>query len=225
MRERRSTGKPIRVYVVDHQALWRACMALLVNRLQNCEVVGEAPNGELAVEMVRRDPPDLVFMEVSMPGIGGIEAVRRIRRFNSTVKIAMLTSVTTEPFPTRALQSGANGYLTKQASVCEFDMGVRMVMAGEKYICQGVVNSMASSGPSAGADSPFSTLSARELQIATLIIQGKKVADIAEQLYLSPKTINSYRYRIFSKLSVRNDVGIVLLATKSGLMQDMLSAF
>ncbi len=207
------------VYIVDSQALWRASAALLVNQLQGCKVTGEADSGELAVEMVRRNPPDLVLMDVSMPGIGGIEAVKRIRRSDSAVKIMMLTSLAVEPFPSRALQVGADGYLTKRSSVRELDTGIRTVMGGRSYICPEVANSMALSSLSPEIESPFEVLSVRELQIATLILQGQKVPDIAVQLHLSPKTINSYRYRIFQKLSIDSDVELVILATQNGLME------
>ncbi len=224
MKDRRIPGNSVHVYIVDHQTLWRASVALLINKLHNCKVVGEADSGELAIEIVRRNPPDLILMEVNMPGIGGVEAVRRIRRFDSSVKILMLTSVAAEPFPSRALQSGADGYLTKRSSVRELDKCIRAVMSGQSYICQEVANAMALSSLSADFDSPFNALSVRELQIATLIIQGQRAADIAEQLHLSPKTINSYRYRIFSKLFVKSDVELVILATQSGLMQSVLEA-
>ena len=173
----------------------------------------------MAVDMVRRNPPDLILMDVALPGIGGIEAVKRIRRSDSTVKIIMLTSVATEPYPSRAMQVGADGYLTKRSSVRELDTSIRSVMAGQTYICTEVANSMALSSLSAELESPFEVLSVRELQIATLIMHGQRVADIAAQLHLSPKTINSYRYRIFDKLSVDSDVELVILATQNGLME------
>ena len=207
------------VYIVDSQALWRSSAALLVNQLHGCRVTGEADSGEMAVDMVRRNPPDLVLMEVSLPGIGGIEAVKRIRRSDSRVKIIMLTSVAAEPYPSRAMQVGADGYLTKRSSVRDLDTSIRSVMAGQSYICPEVANTMALSSLSTDLDSPFEVLSVRELQIATLIMHGQRVADIAAQLHLSPKTINSYRYRIFEKLSVDSDVELVILATQNGLME------
>ena len=213
------------VYIVDSQALWRSSAALLVNQLHGCRVTGEADSGEMAVDMVRRNPPDLVLMEVSMPGIGGIEAVKRIRKSDLSVRVIMLTSLAVEPFPSRALQAGADGYLTKRSSVRELDSGIRTVMSGQSYICPEVANSMALSSLSPELESPFEVLSVRELQIATLILQGQRVSDIAKQLHLSPKTINSYRYRIFHKLSIDSDVELVILAHQSGLMEWLHEAY
>jgi len=187
-------------------------------------VTGEADSGEVAVDMVRRNPPDLVLMDVALPGIGGIEAVKRMRRNDSTVKIVMLTSVAAEPYPSRAMQVGADGYLTKRSSVRELDMCIRSVLSGQSYICPEVANAMALSSLSSDLESPFEALSVRELQIATLIMHGQRAADIALQLNLSPKTINSYRYRIFEKLSVDSDVELVILATQNGLMEWLYEA-
>ena len=225
MKEKRISENCVHVYIVDSQALWRSSAALLVNQLHGCRVTGEADSGEMAVDMVRRNPPDLVLMEVSMPGIGGIEAVKRIRQSDVSVKIIMLTSLAVEPFPSRALQAGADGYLTKRSSVRELDSGIRTVMAGQSYICPEVANSMALSSLSPELESPFEVLSVRELQIATLILQGQRVTDIAKQLHLSPKTINSYRYRIFQKLSIDSDVELVILAHQSGLMEWLHEAY
>ena len=213
------------VFMVDSQALWRTSAALLVNQLYGCTVTGEADSGELAVEMVRRNPPDLVLMDVAMPGIGGIEAVKRIRRTDLTVKIIMLTSLSAEPFPSRALRAGASGYLTKRSNVRELETAIRTVMAGQSYICPEVANFMALSSLNPEVESPFEVLSIRELQIATLIMQGQKVSDIAVQLHLSPKTVNSYRYRIFSKLSIDSDVELVILANQCGLMEWLHEAY
>lgn len=224
MRTNRISEHSTHVYIVDSQALWRSSVALLVNQIQGCRVTGEADSGEVAVDMVRRNPPDLVLMDVALPGIGGIEAVKRMRRNDSTVKIVMLTSVAAEPYPSRAMQVGADGYLTKRSSVRELDMCIRSVLSGQSYICPEVANAMALSSLSSDLESPFEALSVRELQIATLIMHGQRAADIALQLNLSPKTINSYRYRIFEKLSVDSDVELVILATQNGLMEWLYEA-
>lgn len=219
MRANRISEHSVHVYIVDSQALWRSSAALLVNQIQGCRVTGEADSGEVAVDMVRRNPPDLVLMDVALPGIGGIEAVKRMRRSDSTVKIIMLTSVAAEPYPSRAMQVGADGYLTKRSSVRELDTCIRAVLSGQSYICPEVANAMAIASLSSDLESPFEMLSVRELQIATLIMHGQRVPDIATQLHLSPKTINSYRYRIFEKLSIDSDVELVILATQNGLME------
>lgn len=219
MRDSSNYEQAARIYIVDSQALWRSSAALLVNQINGCVVTGEADSGELVVDMVRRNPPDLLLMEVSLPGIGGIEAVRRIRRWDAAVKIVMLTSLAAEPFPSRALRAGANGYLTKRSSVRELEMAIRTVLSGQNFLSPEIANAMAMSSLSPEGESPLEVLSIRELQVATLIMQGQKVSDIAHQLHLSPKTVNSYRYRIFQKLSIDSDVELVILAAQCGLME------
>jgi DNA-binding NarL/FixJ family response regulator len=157
-------------------------------------------------------------MDVRMPGIGGIEATRKIHRQFPEIRIIAVTACGDDPFPSRLLQAGASGYLTKGASSDEMVLAVRTVVAGQKYLSPGVAQKLALQNVGSGG-SPFSDLSDREMQIATMICSCKKVQEISDKLCLSPKTVNTYRYRIFDKLSISSDVELTHLAIRYGILE------
>lgn len=157
-------------------------------------------------------------MDMNMPGIGGLEATRKILRFNPDVKIIVLTIHTENPFPTKVMQAGGSGYLTKGAGPDEMINAIRMVHSGQRYISPEIAQQMALSQFASDAENPFKDLSERELQIMMMITKGQKVTDISEQLSLSPKTVNSYRYRLFNKLDISGDVELTHLAIRHGML-------
>ncbi len=154
----------------------------------------------------------------SMPGIGGLEATRKIARSTADVKIIMLTVHTENPLPAKVMQAGAAGYLSKGAAPQEVVSAIRSVYSGQRYIASDIAQQMALSQiEPEKTESPFASLSERELQIMLMITKGQKVNEISEQLNLSPKTVNSYRYRMFSKLNIHGDVELTHLAIRHGL--------
>ncbi len=141
-----------------------------------------------------------------MHGIGGLEATRKIARSVAGTKVIMLT-VHTESLPAKVMQAGAAGYLSKGAAPQEVVNAIRCVASGQRYIASDIAQQMALSQiEPEKTESPFASLSERELQIMLMITKGQKVNEISEQLNLSPKTVNSYRYRMFSKLNIHGDV-------------------
>ena len=139
-------------------------------------------------------------------------------RYNPDVKVIVLTVHTENPFPTKVMQAGASGYLTKGAGPDEMVNAIRMVHSGQRYISPEIAQQMALSQFSSASENPFAELSERELQIMMMITKGQKVTDISEQLNLSPKTVNSYRYRLFSKLDISGDVELTHLAIRHGMI-------
>lgn len=208
----------IRILIVDDHQLVRVGTRRLLEDIPSIEVLGEAASGEEAVDLVRRLKPDLVLMDVQMPGIGGLEATRRCLRAHPDVKVLAVTMHEDEPYPSKLLKVGANGYLTKRANIDEMLLAIKKVMAGQRYISAEIAQQLALQPYSKEETSPFSQLSAREMQITLMVIMGHKVGDISEKLSLSPKTVNSYRYRVFEKLDLQNDVGLTKLAIKYGLI-------
>ncbi|ERM60525.1 BarA-associated response regulator UvrY [Vibrio cyclitrophicus FF75] len=181
-------------------------------------VAGEAESGEDAAKWCRTNNTDVILMDMNMPGIGGLEATKKILRFNPDIKIIVLTVHTENPFPTKVMQAGAAGYLTKGAGPDEMVNAIRMVNSGQRYISPEIAQQMALSQFSPASENPFADLSERELQIMMMITKGQKVTDISEQLNLSPKTVNSYRYRLFSKLDISGDVELTHLAIRHGML-------
>ncbi|MGF1764333.1 UvrY/SirA/GacA family response regulator transcription factor [Aliivibrio kagoshimensis] len=208
----------IKVFLVDDHELVRTGIRRLLEDVRGIKVVGEADSGEQAVKWCRAEMADIVLMDMNMPGIGGLEATRKILRFNPDVKIIVLTIHTENPFPTKVMQAGAAGYLTKGAGPDEMVNAIRAVNSGQRYISPEIAQQMALSQFSPASENPFKELSERELQIMLMITKGQKVTDISEQLNLSPKTVNSYRYRLFSKLNIGGDVELTHLAIRYGIL-------
>lgn len=209
----------IRVLLVDDHDLVRMGINRLLSDASGIEVIGEAGSGEEAIEQVKKLKPNVILMDVKMPGMGGLEATKRILRIDPDVKIMAVTVYGDEPYPSRVLQAGAVGYMTKGASADEMVQAIRIVNVGRRYISPEVAQQLALKHLNDGSDSPFDQLSEREMQVMIMTTSGQKVPEIAEQLCLSPKTVNSYRYRLFEKLNVENDVEMTHLAIKHGLVQ------
>jgi two-component system invasion response regulator UvrY len=157
-------------------------------------------------------------MDMNMPGIGGLEATKKILRYAPDVKIIVLTVHSEDPFPTKVMQIGASGYLTKGAGPDEMINAIRAVHSGQRYITPDIAQQMALNQFKSVEENPFNSLSERELQIMLMITRGEKVTEISKQLILSTKTINSYRYRMFEKLNVGNDVELTHLAIRYGML-------
>jgi len=208
----------INILLVDDHELVRTGISRIIDDVRGMKVIGEAESGEDAVKWCRSNHPDVVLMDINMPGIGGLDAMHRILRINEDIKIIMLTMHTENPFPSKVMQAGAVGYLSKSAGPDEVLAAIRAVNTGQRYLAPEIAQQMALSQISPISDDPFSVLSERELQIMMMITKGQRVVDISEQLNLSPKTINSYRYRLFDRLDVNGDVGLTHLAIRYGML-------
>ena len=209
----------IRVLIVDDHALVRMGIRRLLEDLPDMEVVAEAENGEMALAMVKLHQPEVVLLDMKMPGIDGWEVTRRLKKTSPHVKVIAVTALSTEPLPSRVLQLGAMGYLTKESGLEEMAAAIRKVVQGEKYLSAEIAQKMAISSLQAPLDSPFDLLSEREMQVMLMITSGMSVQDIADRLFLSSKTINGYRYRMFEKLGIRNDVELTYLAMKHRIIE------
>lgn len=209
----------IKVLLVDDHELVRMGIKRLLQDVTGLKVIGEAGSGEEAVLLAKDLNPDVVIMDLHMPGIGGLEATRKMLRYNPEIKILALTMHVDEPYPSRLLRAGAAGYITKGCDSAEMIRAIRAIHAGQRYISPNIAQQIAIKRFSQTEESLLDSLSERELQIMLMITQGQKVQDIAKKLCLSPKTINSYRYRIFQKLGIRSDVDLTLMAVRLGMLE------
>ncbi|MDP6374667.1 MAG: UvrY/SirA/GacA family response regulator transcription factor [Pseudomonadales bacterium] len=209
----------IRILIVDDHRLFRSGVIRMLQEGQGLQIIGEAESGEAAVRMVRDQRPNIVLMDIMMPGIGGLEATTRIVRMNLDIKVIALTGCSAPPFPMQMLKAGASGYLTKGVSADELHTAIRKVFLGQRYVSSDIAQQLAVSAFDDNQDSPFDSLSNREMQIMLMVIACHKVSDISNNLHLSPKTVNSYRYRIFEKLKVSSDVELALMAVRHGMVQ------
>lgn len=211
----------IRILLVDDHDLFRAGVSSILRNQEGMVVVGEFADGEQAVTAVREEAPDLVLMDVNMPGMGGIEATRKILKIAPQVKVIAVTVLSDDPFPNRLLDAGARGYISKGCGSEEMFEAIKMVMRGQYYISGNVAQKLTLANfRNGGESSPMGALSAREMQIMLMITSGQSTQAISDTLYLSPKTVSTYRHRLFEKLDVSNDVELTHLAIRHGLLDN-----
>ena len=210
----------INVMLVDDHDLVRSGIKRILTDVGDIEVVAEAGSGEQAVRQAREIRPDVILMDLSMPGIGGMEATRKITRSMPDAKIIAVTIHEDEPFPARLLEAGAVGYLTKGCDVREIIDAIKSVYLGEQYLTPGVAQKLALSFVNHRDKAPLEELTQRETQVMLMIVKGEPNKRISEKLCLSPKTTSTYRYRLFEKLCVINDVELTRFAIRHGLIKE-----
>jgi two-component system, NarL family, invasion response regulator UvrY len=211
----------IKILVVDDHDLVRMGIARMLEDVDGFTVVGSAKTGEQAVQICRKQKPDVVLMDVKMPGIGGLEATRKLAAIDPAIKVVAVTACDDDLYPERLMKAGAMGYITKGTEVDEMIIAIKSVCKGKPYMSNHIAQQLALKkfGGNNKNATPFEGLSERELQTTVMIVNGHKVPEIANTLCVSPKTVNSYRYRIFEKLSVNSDVELALLAVRHNLLE------
>jgi two-component system, NarL family, invasion response regulator UvrY len=208
----------INVLLVDDHELVRTGISRILMDERGIKVIGEAGSGEEALQFCRQHEPDVVLMDMNMPGMGGMTATKRILHYCPDIKVLALSVSCEEPVPTKVMQLGAAGFISKNSPPREMVSAIRKVYSGARHISDEVAQKMALSKVNNHSQNPFDDLSDRELQIMMMITQGQKVNDIAEQLNVSAKTVNSYRYRMFEKLAISGDVELTHLALRHGMI-------
>ncbi len=208
----------IRVMLVDDHALIRVALRRILEEAGDIEVVAEAGNGEEAVDIARRQPVDLVVMDVDMPGIGGVEATRKLNTISGGPKVIVISVHSQDPYPKRLLEAGASGYLSKSSGAQEVLTAIRTVYNGQPYVAPEVAGQLALASINR-TESPLDLLTQREMQVMLMLTRGQNAQAISRNLNLSPKTVCTYRYRLYEKLDVRNDVELTHLAIRHGLIE------
>lgn len=208
-----------KIIVADDHDLVRMGIVRMLTDVPGFIVMAEASSGEEAVALARQHSPDVVLMDVKMPGIGGLEATKKILYACDKCKVIVVTSLNDEMFAQRLMKAGASGYVTKGAPFEEIVKAINTVVGGQRFMTSSVAQQMAlKTIQSKGDESPFDVLSERELQTVIMLANNKNVGDIADSFCVNRKTVNTYRYRIFEKLHVNSDVELVLLAVKHKLL-------
>jgi two-component system invasion response regulator UvrY len=211
----------INVMIVDDHDIVRAGISRLLNDAPGIQVVAEAASGEEAVRTVAQAMPHVLLMDVNMPGMGGIAATRRLKKENPQMNIIVLSVHADEPFLSHMLAAGASGYLTKGCGVDEIIAAIRAVHKGAQYLGSQVRERVKSQDTAARSESSLDLLSEREMQVLLLITQGHRMQSISDQLCLSPKTISTYRTRIYEKLGAGNDVELARIAMSYGIIDPL----
>ncbi|MDO8846289.1 MAG: response regulator [Methylicorpusculum sp.] len=204
----------IKVLLVDDHEIVRSGVESLLNGTGDICVIAVASSGEECLELLAVHQLDVVLMDISMPGIGGAEASRRVLLDFPAIKVIVLSVFNDGPVPQQLMKMGAAGFISKSSPFEEMVVAIRSVMKGERYLCSEVARNMAFWGLDPDDNSPFSRLSQRESEVVVMILNGKSIKEMSELLTLSDKTINTYRYRLYEKLHVKNDVELTRLAIK-----------
>lgn len=214
----------INTMLVDDHELVRSGIRRLLDDVKDIRVTAEARDGEQAISLVRRQAPDVVLMDVSMPGIGGLEATRKITRLRPDIRIIVVTIHDDDPFPARLLEAGAAGYIYKGCNVDEIVRAIREVHRGRQYLSPAIAQKLALSFVHNRDKTPFDELTQRETQVMLMVVRGETNKRISEKLCLSPKTTSTYRYRLFEKLGVENDVELTRFAIRHGLIKENMAS-
>jgi two-component system invasion response regulator UvrY len=207
----------IRVILTDDHAVVRMGFRLLLQGTHDIEVVGEAETGEDAVKRFVELRPDVLVMDLSMPGMGGLEAVTRVLAKDPAARILILSAHEDTIHPKRVLKAGAVGYLSKRSAAEELIQAIRQVAGGRMYMEAAIAQQMAVEQIS-GDKSPVDILSAREFEVFLALAKGQSVNDIAEVLHLSPRTVGTHLYNIKQKLGASNQAEIAIIAVRAGLL-------
>ena len=213
--------KPVRVMLADDHTLVRAGIRALLERLPGVEVVGEAGDGREVLKLVGTQRPDVVLMDIAMPGLNGLEAAARLAKDFPDVRVIILSMHHNEEYVWRALKAGAAGYLLKKAATAELATALQCVAHGEVYLSREISTRVPKSFPQDGIanrKSPLEQLTGRQREILQLIAEGQNTQGIAELLKVSPKTIEYHRLKLMDCLNVHDVPGLVRFALRVGLI-------
>ncbi len=209
----------ISILLIDDHELVRTGIRRLLEDSKHIKIAGEADCGEEGLKLAQQLKPDVILMDVNMPGIGGVEACRRILQRDPSQKIIVLTIHNEQTFPKRMLEIGAKGYLTKECGLDEMLVAIKQVYNGGAYIAPSIAQQLALSLLPGNGHNPIDRLSRREFQVMLMISHGLSNAQISDKLCLSPKTISTYRLRLLEKLGAQNEVDLIKIAVEQGMVE------
>jgi DNA-binding NarL/FixJ family response regulator len=209
-----------RILMADDHALVRAGIRALLESQPGVEVVGETGDGLEAVDLVRRDPPDVILLDVTMPGLNGLEAAARISRLGVPTRVLMLSMHASPEYAARAFAAGASGYLNKDAAFDELSAALDEICAGRCYLCRAIDPNLVHqfSQQAGNGTSGLDVLTPRQRQILLMIAEGQGTRQIAERLFLSVKTVETHRAQLMQRLDIYDVPGLVRFAIRSGLL-------
>jgi len=211
---------PIRVVLADDHVLIRAGLRALLHSLQNIEVIAEASDGHEAVEVIARHQPDVVIMDIGMPGLNGVDSTRRIVKQFPGTRVVILSMHANEEYVGRALEAGAMGYLLKGAEPAELELVFKAVMRGETYLSPSIAKHLVQDYLSQRKEKtqPLPDLTGRQREVLQLTAEGCSTKDIANKLKLSVKTVDTHRSELMHRLDIHDVAGLVRYAIRTGLV-------
>lgn len=213
--------KPIHVVLAEDHGLVRAGIRALLDRIDRVEVVGEAGDGRRALELIRELSPNVVLLDITMPGLDGFEVLKETSENFPDVRVIVLTAHDTHEYAFQALRSGASGYLPKSAASAELELAIEYVMSGEKYLSPSIAQKLVLGylkGKRPGQETS-SELTPRQREVLTLISQGQSTKDIASTLDISVKTVETHRAQLMERLDIHDVAGLVRYAIRNGMIK------
>jgi DNA-binding NarL/FixJ family response regulator len=212
--------KSIRVLLADDHTLVRAGLRGLLQGIDGVEVVGEAEDGHDALRLAAELHPDVVLLDIGMPGLNGLDAAGQLVKIDDRLRVLILSMHSAEEYVLRALRAGCAGYLLKRSALNELEIAVRAVARGETYLSPGVSKQVVDDyvGRTGGAADPLEALTPRQREILQLVAEGHTSKEIAERLQLSFKTVEAHRAQIMERLGLQDVTGLVRFAVRVGLV-------
>ncbi len=210
----------MKIVLVDDHKIMREGLRLLISGIDGLEVIGEAEDGREAIELVRERAPDIVVMDVGMPNLNGIEATRRILEDAPSVRVLALSMHADARFVMAMLDAGARGYVLKDCAFRELEQALRTIQGGHTYLSAPLSDVIVRDYVEAGTpeqEDVGSPLTTREREILQLLAEGRSTRDIAEELFISPKTVETHRRHIMEKLEIDSIAGLTKVAIREGL--------
>ena len=208
----------IGVLLVDDQPMVRAGLAMILRTQPDLEVVGEAQSGAQALSFIRSQPCDVVLLDISMPDLNGVDALAQIKRIKPELPVLILTAYPEEQYAVALLRAGASGFIRKESAPEQLIGALRTVAGGRKYVSP-ALGQLLLKDLEGDDRPPHATLSEREFQIFRRLASGQTVSRIAEELFLSVKTVSTYRSRILEKMSMKSNADITTYALRNNLVQ------
>ena len=210
--------KPIQVVLADDHALVRAGIRALLERIDSVEVVGEVGDGQQALDMIAELKPDVVLLDLTMPGLSGFEVLKETAEKFPTVNMIVLSVHDSEEYAFHALRSGAAGYLPKSAASVELEVALKRVASGEQYVSPSIAPETTLEFSQEQTETPTG-LTPRQLEVLTLIANGSSTRDTARALNIAVKTVETHRAQLMERLNIHDVAGLVRYAIKKGLVK------
>ena len=216
------TELPYRIVIAEDHTILREGLRALLSAKPDFSIVGEAEDGRAAIRCVGQEQPDLILMDLSMPKMNGLEAIKEIKKLNPDTKVIVLTVHKTEEYILASLRAGADGYVLKDSTHSELEMAINNVLRGKRFLSPGisekVIGGYLEGKTTVKTKSVWDTLTQREREILKLIAEGNKNKEIADYLCISLKTVEKHRTNLMKKLDLHNVASLTAFAMEKGLL-------
>ncbi len=209
----------MKILIADDHTIVREGLKHYVATLDEVEGIDEAADGNTAWGMIKDCTYDLVILDVSMPGMSGLDILRKMKELNLQTRVLILSVHPQEQYAIHSFKLGASGYISKDSAFEELTLAIRKIASGGRYVTSAFAEKMAFSGYDSDTRSPHERLSEREFQVMIMLANGKSITEIAKEIFISDKTVSTYRTRILQKMGIKNNAGLTIYGIKNNLIE------